>query len=462
MVYAETSRSTPPCRTRRTSSCPGRVPAPTRAIRPSVNSGEGYLSFYAGHVSTAFATLSMAAFTIRHRHGEQIWPWVVAGLVAAASRVERVASGHHFPTDVAVARGGRHRHRYHRPLASPAPRAGARRAHRDERARARDRRRLLSCAPPRARRAAARRRPRPARAPCRSCRSRWPALRQRAAAAAGAVGPATPVMTIPAAAAGVLAAGPEDREPAPAARARRRAGVGRRDRRARAHHALLTARAGDAVAAVLAVPATQTWPAGQVLFSQPVSTQTPRRSDVAGRAGLAGRGTCCRTAAGRRRPRRRDPSWQVTPSHGGDAVAEPAALPVRADDAVAAADADAAAGRPVPRRRSCRCSRGPCTDRRWRRRCRPTAQGNSLSSQAWRQTPWLQTSSGGHRPSPSSTMPLQSLSTAVALLGRRHDRLAGRCVVMPPAAHSVTPPAQIPIASGTVHGWPPRLAATGR
>ena len=65
-----------------------------------VHSGEGYLSFYAGHVSTAFATLSMAAFTIRQRHGEHVWPWLVAGLFGASVAVERVASGHHFPTDV--------------------------------------------------------------------------------------------------------------------------------------------------------------------------------------------------------------------------------------------------------------------------------------------------------------------------------------------------------------------------
>jgi len=68
-----------------------------------VHSGEGYLSFYAGHVSTAFATLSMAAFTVRQRYGEQVWPWVVAGLLASSVGVERVASGHHFPTDVATA-----------------------------------------------------------------------------------------------------------------------------------------------------------------------------------------------------------------------------------------------------------------------------------------------------------------------------------------------------------------------
>src|SRR3954471_21495693 len=68
-----------------------------------LSSGEGYLSFYAGHVSTAFAMTSAAAFTIRHRHGEHIWPWIAAGVVASSVAVERVASGHHFPTDVAAA-----------------------------------------------------------------------------------------------------------------------------------------------------------------------------------------------------------------------------------------------------------------------------------------------------------------------------------------------------------------------
>jgi membrane-associated phospholipid phosphatase len=67
-----------------------------------LSSGEGYLSFYAGHVSTAFAMTSAAAFTIRHRHGEHVWPWIVGGLLAGSVAVERVASGHHFPTDVAV------------------------------------------------------------------------------------------------------------------------------------------------------------------------------------------------------------------------------------------------------------------------------------------------------------------------------------------------------------------------
>jgi len=67
------------------------------------NSGEGYLSFYAGHVSTVSAGLVVVALTIRKRYGEQVWPWIVAALITSSVAVERVASGHHFPTDVAVA-----------------------------------------------------------------------------------------------------------------------------------------------------------------------------------------------------------------------------------------------------------------------------------------------------------------------------------------------------------------------
>jgi len=69
----------------------------------SLASGDGYLSFYAGHVATAFAMVSVAAVTIRERYGERIWPWIVGGLIASSVAVERVASGDHFPTDVGVA-----------------------------------------------------------------------------------------------------------------------------------------------------------------------------------------------------------------------------------------------------------------------------------------------------------------------------------------------------------------------
>lgn len=60
----------------------------------------GYRSFYSGHTSTAAAALTASAWTIRRRDGEQVWPWVVAGVVTAGVAVERVAGGRHFPTDV--------------------------------------------------------------------------------------------------------------------------------------------------------------------------------------------------------------------------------------------------------------------------------------------------------------------------------------------------------------------------
>jgi hypothetical protein len=67
-----------------------------------VNSGEGYLSFYAGHVATTFAALSAASFTLGRRHHQYLWPWLVTVLVGGSVAVERVASGSHFPTDVAM------------------------------------------------------------------------------------------------------------------------------------------------------------------------------------------------------------------------------------------------------------------------------------------------------------------------------------------------------------------------
>src|SRR4051812_22532249 len=86
----------------------------------------------------------------------------------------------------------------------------------------------------------------------------------------------------------------------------------------------------------------------------------------------------------------------------------------------------------------------------------PIAQGNSVSSQAWRQTPWAQTSLGGQRPSPSSTIPLQSLSTLSPFSGAGFTPCP-QVVLMPPAAHWVAPAAQIPIAPFTGQGWPPPL-----
>lgn len=68
----------------------------------AVNASEGYLSFYAGHVGTTVAVLSATSFTLRLRYGEQVWPWVVTGLVGTSVAVLRVAAGKHFPTDVAA------------------------------------------------------------------------------------------------------------------------------------------------------------------------------------------------------------------------------------------------------------------------------------------------------------------------------------------------------------------------
>jgi membrane-associated phospholipid phosphatase len=61
---------------------------------------EGYRSFYSGHTSLVFAGLSATAMTIRLRHGEQTWPWIVTALVGSSVAIERVADGRHFPTDV--------------------------------------------------------------------------------------------------------------------------------------------------------------------------------------------------------------------------------------------------------------------------------------------------------------------------------------------------------------------------
>lgn len=73
----------------------------TYAGDPSlINSPGGYRSFYSGHTSTVFASLTATAMTLRLRYGERWWPWVVDGVVGSSVAVERVAAGRHFPTDV--------------------------------------------------------------------------------------------------------------------------------------------------------------------------------------------------------------------------------------------------------------------------------------------------------------------------------------------------------------------------
>jgi membrane-associated phospholipid phosphatase len=70
--------------------------------RRFVDADEGYLSFYAGHVSTGVAAVTAAAYTMRLRHGEHVWPWLVTAAVGGSLAIERVASGHHFPSDTLV------------------------------------------------------------------------------------------------------------------------------------------------------------------------------------------------------------------------------------------------------------------------------------------------------------------------------------------------------------------------
>ena len=77
-------------------------PRTYEGLSHDVHGGEGYLSFLAGHVSTTTAVLAAASFTVRQRYGEQVWPWVVTGLVAASVGAERLLGGYHFPSDVAL------------------------------------------------------------------------------------------------------------------------------------------------------------------------------------------------------------------------------------------------------------------------------------------------------------------------------------------------------------------------
>ena len=67
-----------------------------------INRPEGYRSFYSGHTSTTFAALSALSMTLRLRHGEKTWPWIVTGVVGTSVAIERVADGRHFPSDVIV------------------------------------------------------------------------------------------------------------------------------------------------------------------------------------------------------------------------------------------------------------------------------------------------------------------------------------------------------------------------
>jgi len=62
----------------------------------------GYLSFYSGHTSYAFASLSFMSMTLSIRNHQRIWPWIVTGLMGGTVATVMVLSGAHFPTDVAM------------------------------------------------------------------------------------------------------------------------------------------------------------------------------------------------------------------------------------------------------------------------------------------------------------------------------------------------------------------------
>jgi membrane-associated phospholipid phosphatase len=68
-------------------------------------SGDGGLSYFSGHTSTAFGAVTATFVTFRRLYPDSRWPWVIYGAgVAAASFVgaTRILAGSHFPTDVAA------------------------------------------------------------------------------------------------------------------------------------------------------------------------------------------------------------------------------------------------------------------------------------------------------------------------------------------------------------------------
>jgi membrane-associated phospholipid phosphatase len=65
--------------------------------------GNGGLSFFSGHTSTAFGAVTATFMTLHRLHPRARWPWfVLSGGVAAAGFVgaTRILAGWHFPTDV--------------------------------------------------------------------------------------------------------------------------------------------------------------------------------------------------------------------------------------------------------------------------------------------------------------------------------------------------------------------------
>jgi membrane-associated phospholipid phosphatase len=68
----------------------------------AIRSVDGYTSFYSGHTSGVTAAMMVTAVTLQKRHGQRVWPWIMAATVGVAVAVQRVAAGEHFYTDVAA------------------------------------------------------------------------------------------------------------------------------------------------------------------------------------------------------------------------------------------------------------------------------------------------------------------------------------------------------------------------
>jgi membrane-associated phospholipid phosphatase len=68
----------------------------------ATNDPGNYRAFYSGHTSLALAALGTASVTVTRRYGLTWQPWVATGIVGASVAMERVLSGHHFYSDVAV------------------------------------------------------------------------------------------------------------------------------------------------------------------------------------------------------------------------------------------------------------------------------------------------------------------------------------------------------------------------
>jgi membrane-associated phospholipid phosphatase len=62
----------------------------------------GFRSFYSGHTSSTVASLGAAAFTLKLRYSQGLWPWLSVGVIGAMVGAERIAAGRHFYTDVVV------------------------------------------------------------------------------------------------------------------------------------------------------------------------------------------------------------------------------------------------------------------------------------------------------------------------------------------------------------------------